>query len=152
LGNAEHTRRGEHRPESNAPFTGDRQPACQRQSRPAVDAPRTIPPLEKGGSREGNEFVRSPRATALLAADYRILLSKDSKVVLAATGALRRSSLRRSATDTRGLLNQGAASIANARVSYVLPEGKYTFTAYVNNVADTIYKNHTLTSLGAAQE
>ncbi|QAU33986.1 TonB-dependent receptor [Janthinobacterium sp. 17J80-10] len=101
-----------------------------------------------GGSRAGNEFVRSPHVTALLAADYRIPVSNGGKVILG--GDWRYTSKQffyvDPQTNARSFLNQDGYSIANARVSYVLPGGKHTFTAYVNNLADTIYQNHALTS------
>jgi iron complex outermembrane receptor protein len=101
-----------------------------------------------GGSRSGNRFVRSPRVTALLAADYRIPVDNGAKVVL--SGDWRFTSKQYyyvdPQSDERGLLNQGSYSIANARLSYTFPGTKQTLTAYVNNLADTVYKNHTLTS------
>ena len=88
------------------------------------------------------------RLTALLAADYRIPISNGGKVVV--SGDIRYTSKQfyyvDPQTDARGLLNQDGYSVANARLSYSLPGGKHTFTAYVNNLTDKIYKNHTLTS------
>lgn len=100
-----------------------------------------------GGNRSGNEFVRSPHGTALLQADYRLPVASGKLVV---SGDWRYTSKQYyyvdPQTDARGLLNQGGYGIGNARLSYTLPGGKHTFSAYVNNVGDKIYKNHTLTS------
>jgi iron complex outermembrane receptor protein len=104
-----------------------------------------------GGNRNGNEFVRSPHLTALFAADYRIALQSGGAVVVG--GDIRYTSKQYyfvdPQSDARGLLNQEPYNIVNARLSYQFPDGKQTVTAYVNNLNDTVYKNHTLTSFQA---
>jgi iron complex outermembrane receptor protein len=104
-----------------------------------------------GGNRNGNEFVRSPHLTALFAADYRIPLQSGAAVVVG--GDIRYTSSQfyyvDPQTDARGFLNQSPYNIVNARLSYQLPDGKQTITAYVNNLNDTIYENHSLTSFQA---
>ncbi|MRW90682.1 TonB-dependent receptor plug domain-containing protein [Duganella sp. FT80W] len=101
-----------------------------------------------GGNRNGNEFVRSPHLTALLAADYRIPLANGGKVVLSAD--IRYTSKQfyyvDPQNDTRYLLNQPGYSLLNARASYTLPGGNHVFTLYSNNLGDKVYKNHTLTT------
>jgi iron complex outermembrane receptor protein len=101
-----------------------------------------------GGNRNGNEFVRSPHVTALLAADYRFPLTNGGKVVV--SGDVRYTSKQfyyvDPQSDARSLLNQNGYALANARLSYALPGGKHTVTAYVNNLADKVYKNHATTS------
>ena len=100
-----------------------------------------------GGNRNGNEFVRSPHLTALLAADYRWLVG-EGKLVLGAdlhyTG--KQFYYVDPQSDARGLLNQGGYTLANARLVYTPAGGSHVFTVYGNNLADKIYKNHTLTS------
>jgi len=104
-----------------------------------------------GGTRNGNEFVRSPHLTALFAADYRIPLDNGGAVVVG--GDIRYTSKQYyyvdPQTDARSALNQAPYNIVNARLSYQLPGGKQTLTAYVNNLNDTIYENHSLTSFQA---
>jgi iron complex outermembrane receptor protein len=101
-----------------------------------------------GGDRSGNEFVRSPHVTALLAADYRYPLGNGAQLVF--SGDVRYTSKQYyyvdPQSDARGLLNQGGFALTNARLSYVLPGGKHRITAYANNLADKVYRNHTLTS------
>jgi iron complex outermembrane receptor protein len=101
-----------------------------------------------GGDRSGNEFVRSPHVTALLAADYRYPLGNGAQLVF--SGDVRYTSKQYYYVDpqnaARDLLNQGGFALANARLSYVLPGGRHRITAYANNLADKVYRNHTLTS------
>lgn len=101
-----------------------------------------------GGNYNGNQFVRSPHWTAFLAGDYKVPFKDGSKLIFGADYRFLSKQFYYVAPQTadRDLLNQGSYSIANARVSYVLPGNKHTLTAYVNNLNDTIYKNHTLTS------
>jgi len=104
-----------------------------------------------GGTRNGNEFVRSPHLTALLAADYRIGLENGGAVVVG--GDIRYTSKQYyyvdPQSDARSYLNQAPYNIVNARLSYKFPDGKQTVTAYVNNLNDTIYENHSLTTFQA---
>lgn len=102
-----------------------------------------------GGNRNGNEFVRSPHLTAFLGADYRLPVANGGKLVLA--GDARYTGKQYyyvdPQSDARGLLNQGGYALLNAHATFTLPGGKHSFTAYVNNLGDKVYKNHTLTSL-----
>jgi len=104
-----------------------------------------------GGNRNGNEFVRSPHLSALLAADYRLPLDNGAAVVLG--GDIRYTSSQfyyvDPQSDARSFLNQSPYNIVNARLSYQFADGKQSITGYVNNLGDTIYENHALTSLQA---
>ncbi|SDG53720.1 MULTISPECIES: TonB-dependent receptor [unclassified Duganella] len=101
-----------------------------------------------GGNRNGNEFVRSPHLTALLAADYRIPLANGGKIVL--SGDVRYTSKQFYYVDpqntARYLLNQPGYSLINARASYTLPGGNHIFTLYSSDLGDKVFKNHTLTT------
>lgn len=101
-----------------------------------------------GGNRNGNQFVRSPHLTALLAADYRWLLDGGGKVVLGADAHYTSKQFYYvdPQSDARSLLNQDGYTLINARLSYALPGGDQSFTLYTNNLADKIYKNHALTT------
>jgi len=102
--------------------------------------------LGSGTSLAGNELVRSPHLTAQVIADYRIPLANGGKLV--AGGDIRFTSKQfyfvTPQSDARNALNQGAYSLTNARLSYLTANDKYTWTAYVNNVFDKEYKNHSL--------
>ena len=101
-----------------------------------------------GGNRNGNEFVRSPHLTALLAADYRFLFESGGKLVFGAdlhyTGKQFYFVDPQSAA--RNLLNQSGYSLLNARASYTLAGGNQVFTLYGSNLTDKVYKNHALTT------
>jgi iron complex outermembrane receptor protein len=101
-----------------------------------------------GGNRNGNEFVRSPHLTALLAADYRLALADGGRIVVGADARYTSKQFYYvdPQTDARSLLNQNGFTLINARASYSLPGGQHTFTLYANNLADKVYKNHALTT------
>lgn len=101
-----------------------------------------------GGNRNGNQFVRSPHLTALLAADYRWLLDGGSKVVLGADAhyTSKQFYFVDPQADSRSLLNQAGYTLLNARLSFTLPGGEHSFTLYANNLTDKVYKNHALTT------
>ncbi len=101
-----------------------------------------------GGSRNGNEFVRSPHVTAQLAADYKIPLSSGGRVLLGADARFTGKQFYYvdPQSSSRYLLNQPGYTLANARVIYTAPGGHHVFTLYADNIADKDYKNHTLTA------
>lgn len=104
--------------------------------------------LNNGGNFDGNRLVRSPKLTANLAADYRIPVANGAKVVIAADARYlaKQYYYVTPQISSRSALNQDAYTIANARVSYVTAGDKYTWTAYVNNLFDKEYKNHSTPS------
>ncbi|WP_020652935.1 TonB-dependent receptor [Massilia niastensis] len=101
-----------------------------------------------GGTRNGNEFVRSPHVTALLAADYRIPLAGGGKIVIGADAHYTGKQFYYvdPQTPSRYLLNQPGYTLTNARIIYTAPGGHHVFTVYADNIADKVYKNHTLTA------
>ncbi len=101
-----------------------------------------------GGSRNGNEFVRSPHLTAQLAFDYRIPFENGGRIVLGADGRYTGKQFYYvdPQSSSRYLLNQPGYTLFNARLIYTAPGGHHVFTVYADNIADKVYKNHTLTA------
>lgn len=101
-----------------------------------------------GGSRNGNEFVRSPHVTALLAADYKIPLANGGRVVLGVdshyTG--KQFYFVDPQLESRYLVNQSGYTLTNARAIYTAPGGQHEFRLYADNILDKVYKNHALTA------
>ena len=100
--------------------------------------------LNNGGNFTGNQLVRSPHVTALLAADYRIPLENGGKVVVGGDAHFtsKQYFYVTPQTDARSYLSQEPYTIVNARVSYSTVGEKYTWTAYANNLLDKQYLNH----------
>jgi len=109
--------------------------------------------LTTGEDISGRDLVRSPKVTFQVAADYRIPLENGSKVVVGGDARylshqyyyVTPQGVDASGTD-RKILEQDGYTLANARISYSTPKEKYTWTAYVNNLFDKEYKNHTLSA------
>ncbi len=101
-----------------------------------------------GGSRNGNEFVRSPHVTALLAADYKVPLSNGGRIVFGIdshyTG--KQFYFVDPQLDSRYLLNQSGYTLTNTRAIYTAPGGQHEFRVYADNITDKVYKNHSLTA------
>ncbi|WP_314441417.1 TonB-dependent receptor [Massilia timonae] len=101
-----------------------------------------------GGSRNGNEFVRSPHVTALLAADYKVPLANGGRIVFGVdshyTG--KQFYFVDPQLDSRYLLNQSGYTLTNARAIYTAPGGQHEFRIYADNLTDKVYKNHALTA------
>lgn len=114
--------------------------------------------MNNGGNRDGNEFVRSPHATALLAADYRLPVDNGGTVVLGGDAHYTSSQYYyvdpQSAGQRGGpmdYLKQAPYTILNLRAAYSTPGEKQTVTFYVNNATDKQYLNHSLPAYSAAQ-
>ena len=110
-----------------------------------------------GGSFAGNELVRAPHVTANIATDYRIPVANGAKVVLG--GDARYISkqfyyVTPQGVDANGInrtgLEQDPYTIVNTRVSYVTAGEKYTVTAYVNNLFDKHYLQHSTPAYSSA--
>jgi iron complex outermembrane recepter protein len=95
-----------------------------------------------GISYAGNAFVRSPRNTDVVSADYRFPLANGSSLLLATDWRYSSKYYFYSNDQVDPNVTQGGFTLGNARLSYLI--GKVTFTGYVNNVTDKIYKQHTL--------
>jgi iron complex outermembrane receptor protein len=95
-----------------------------------------------GISYAGNAFVRSPRNTDVVSADYRFPLPNDSSLLLATDWRYTTKYYFYSNDQVDANVTQGAFALGDVRLSYI--RGKLTFTAYTTNVTDKIYKQHTL--------
>jgi iron complex outermembrane receptor protein len=95
-----------------------------------------------GVSYAGNKFVRSPHISDVLSADYRIPLKNGSSLLFATDWKYQSKYYFYSNDQVDPNVTQGGYAVGDVRLSYVT--GKVTFTAYANNVADKLYKLHTL--------
>lgn len=107
--------------------------------------------VTNGEDISGNDLVRSPNVTLQLAADYRIPLENGGKVVVGGDARYLSDQyyyVTPQGVDATGkdrhILEQDGYTLVNLRLAYSTPKEKYTWTAYVNNVFDEEYKNHTL--------
>uniref|UniRef100_UPI002615F083 TonB-dependent receptor n=1 Tax=Pseudomonas sp. TaxID=306 RepID=UPI002615F083 len=91
----------------------------------------------------GNKFVRAPNVSSVIGADYRIPLSVGGALVVG-TDWNTRSRQYFYTNDQSAAMRSGGYTLGNARVTYELPGDKTQITAYVNNLTDKEYRNHTL--------
>jgi iron complex outermembrane recepter protein len=94
-----------------------------------------------GISYVGNRFVRSPTNSDVLSADYRFPLANGNSLLLATDWRYTSRYYFYSNDQVDANVTQGGFTLGNARLSYIV--GKVTFTGYVNNLTDKIYKEHT---------
>lgn len=91
----------------------------------------------------GNKFVRAPNVSAVIGADYRIPLEVGGALVLG-TDWNTRSRQYFFSNDQSQNMRTGGYTLGNARVTYELPGDTTQVSAYVNNLTDKEYRNHTL--------
>ncbi|MBM7060561.1 TonB-dependent receptor [Pseudomonas sp. UL073] len=91
----------------------------------------------------GNKFVRAPNVSAVIGADYRIPLNVGGAIILG-TDWNTRSRQYFFSNDQSQNMRSGGYTLGNARVTYELPGETTRVTAYVNNLTDKEYRNHTL--------
>jgi iron complex outermembrane receptor protein len=91
----------------------------------------------------GNKFVRAPNVSAVIGADYRIPLEVGGALVLA-TDWNTRSRQYFFSNDQSQNMRTGGYTLGNARVTYELPGDTTQVSAYVSNLTDKEYRNHTL--------
>ena len=91
----------------------------------------------------GNKFVRAPNVSAVLGADYRIPLNAGGAIILG-TDWNTRSRQYFFSNDQSANMRADGYTLGNARVTYELPGETTRVTAYVNNLTDKEYRNHTL--------
>ncbi|HCF1525279.1 TonB-dependent receptor [Pseudomonas aeruginosa] len=91
----------------------------------------------------GNKFVRAPNVSAVIGADYRIPLDIGGALILG-TDWNTRSRQYFFSNDQSQNMRSGGYTLGNARVTYELPDETTRVTAYVSNLTDKEYRNHTL--------
>ncbi|MCY1347211.1 Pesticin receptor [compost metagenome] len=91
----------------------------------------------------GNKFVRAPNVSAVLGADYRIPLDVGGALILGTDWNTRSRQYFFSNDQSRNM-RSGGYTLGNARLTYELPGETTRVTAYVNNLTDKEYRNHTL--------
>ena len=95
-----------------------------------------------GISYAGNNFVRSPHLSIVLDGDYHWRLPNGNELVLASDWRYTSRYYFYSNDQVDPNVVQQGYTLGDVRLSYDIR--KVTFTAYVNNVTDKIYKQHTL--------
>jgi len=95
-----------------------------------------------GISYAGNNFVRSPHLSIVLDGDYHWRLPNGNELVLASDWRYTSRYYFYSNDQVDPNVVQQSYTLGDVRLSYDIR--KVTFTAYVNNVTDKIYKQHTL--------
>ena len=88
----------------------------------------------------GNHFVRSPHLSEVFAADYRVPLQNGNAVVLATDWKYESKQYYYGNDQIHSVYFQDGYTVGNAHLSYVV--GKVTYSAYVNNLTDKLYKVH----------
>lgn len=91
----------------------------------------------------GNKFVRAPNVSAVIGADYRIPLQVGGALVLG-TDWNTRSRQYFFSNDQSQNMRSGGYTLGNARITYELPGDTTQVSAYVSNLTDKEYRNHTL--------
>ncbi|MCY1291272.1 Pesticin receptor [compost metagenome] len=91
----------------------------------------------------GNKFVRAPNVSAVIGADYRIPLAVGGALILGTDWNTRSRQYFFSNDQSRNM-RSGGYTLGNARLTYELPGETTRVTAYVNNLTDKEYRNHTL--------
>ncbi|WP_263143909.1 TonB-dependent receptor [Pseudomonas sp. RIT-PI-AD] len=91
----------------------------------------------------GNKFVRAPSVSAVIGADYRIPLDVGGALILG-TDWNTRSRQYFFSNDQSQSMRSGGYTLGNARVTYELPGETTRVSAYVDNLTDKEYRNHTL--------
>jgi iron complex outermembrane receptor protein len=107
-----------------------------------------------GADLSGARFVRAPKLTLNGSATYTIPLASSGSVDLTADARYTSRQfyyITPQDTVNRYLLTQRGYTIANARISYTAADDRYTLSAFVNNLLDTEYLNHSLPAANAAQ-
>lgn len=96
------------------------------------------------GDYSGNRFVRSPEFSGVLSIDYRYPLASGASVSL--TGDLNYQTKYYFYTNnqTDPSLTQDDYGTGSVRASWLSPDEHITFTLYVDNLNDELYKLHTL--------
>ena len=97
------------------------------------------------GANTGNAFVRSPKLTAAVGAEYTFGLGDGSQIVAAADANYRSREfflVDRQSINQYPDLTQEGFSLFNARLSYITPNKKLRVTGYVDNITDELYQNH----------
>ncbi|AQR75718.1 TonB-dependent receptor [Sphingomonas sp. LM7] len=107
-----------------------------------------------GADLSGARFVRAPKLTLNGSATYTIPLASSGSIDLTADARYTSRQfyyITPQDTVNRYLLTQKGYTIANARISYTAPNERFTLSAFVNNLLDTEYLNHSLPAANAAQ-
>jgi iron complex outermembrane receptor protein len=92
----------------------------------------------------GNRFPRAPEWTVTTSAQYTADFGNNSSLMLRAD--LRSQSLTYFTQFNRRLVSQPAYEVVNGRINYILPGGRFSIGAFVNNVFNKTYFNEVLES------
>lgn len=95
-----------------------------------------------GISYAGNHFVRSPHLSDVFNADYRLGLFNGNDVLFGTDWKYQSKYFFYTNDQVDANVTQAGYTLGDARLSYVVH--KLTFTGYVENLTNKIYKVHTL--------
>lgn len=98
----------------------------------------------------GNDFVRSPHFTGVINIDYRIPLANGDDIVLGTDWNYATKFYFFTNNQTDSQLWQDPYAVGNVRAAYVTADNKLNVTAYINNVTDEQFKQHTLPGTAGA--
>ncbi len=97
------------------------------------------------GDNSGNRLVRSPRVTIGAGLEHTLGLGNGAKVITGGDISYRGREfflVDRQDAEADPSLTQAGYTVANARVTYVVPDGHIRVTAFVNNLTDKFYQVH----------
>jgi len=92
----------------------------------------------------GNRFVRAPKKSAVLGADYDIPVPNGGKIVAGVDLKYQSKQYYFTTNQDNPRLLQDGYTLSNARISYKTADDALIYTAYVNNLSDKKYLNHAL--------
>jgi iron complex outermembrane receptor protein len=95
-----------------------------------------------GISYAGNQFVRSPHLSVVFNADYHVPLPNGNEILFGTDWKYQSKYFFYSNDQVDPNVTQNGYTLGDARASYVV--GNISFTAYVENLTNKIYKDHTL--------
>ncbi len=110
--------------------------------------------INGGASLAGNQFVRSPHLTLNGRGTYTLPLAKAGKIELEADARYTSHQYyyvndQPAQTPGRYLLGNRAYTLANARITWIAPNDRFSASVFVNNFLNTVYINHALPAFTA---
>ncbi|WP_323815396.1 TonB-dependent receptor [Cellvibrio sp. NN19] len=99
---------------------------------------------DANGDYKGNRFVRSPEFSGVLSIDYRYPLESGASLSFTTDWNYQSKYYFYTNNQTDPNLSQDDYATGSVRTSWISPDEKITFTLYVENVNDELYKLHAL--------
>ncbi|WP_246447576.1 TonB-dependent receptor [Novosphingobium flavum] len=108
--------------------------------------------LNGGANLSGAQFVRSPHTTLNVAASYTVPLRNSGNIEFEADArytSLQYYYVTPQDPATRYYTSQPGYTLANARITYTTADDKFSVSAFVNNLLNARYLNHSLVAASA---